>query len=87
MKKLLKINLLVFVSLVIFGCANTDDESPTSKAIVEKISFKKIANVWFEQDLEDVSPSPEDVNFDFDADEDMEAFDGLLESNIVEDST
>jgi len=73
-------------SLVMLGCANSENEEANNKPANEKVSFKAITNAWFEQAPDDEAPSPEDINFEFDADEDEMAFDKLLETNVMEDS-
>jgi len=85
MNKSIKVSILVVWGFVMLGCANSDNEEPSNKAENEKVSFKAITNTWFEQALDDQAPSPEDVNFDLDADEDETAFEGLLEENVKEE--
>ena len=72
-------------SLVMLGCANSENEEANNKPENEKISFKAITNAWFEQAPDDEAPSPEDINFEFDAEEDETAFDTLISTNVEED--
>ena len=85
MSKLTKSCVLIIAILVMLGCANSDNEEPNSKSTNEKVSFKTITNAWFEQAPDDEAPSPEDVNFEFDADEDETAFDTLISKNVEEE--
>jgi len=82
----IKTSALVILSLAMLACANNDDEEPNNKPVNEKVSFKAITNAWFDQAPDDEAPSPEDVNFEFDADEDETAFDTLLETNVMEET-
>jgi len=65
--------------------ADGNDSDDDSTNVQQKVSFKTITNAWFEQAPEDTPPSTEDVDFEFDADEDPEAFVGLLAEHVKED--
>lgn len=77
--KQLFIVALVFICLPIVACDNNDETKSADKVID---SFKTIANAWFDQAPEDEPPSPTDIRFDFDANEDPDAFNDTLSKNI-----
>jgi len=74
--KLMGLYFLFVIVIAVSGCGDSSDDSgPTA---TETVSFKGLTRAWFSQAPNDSAPTPNDIQFVFDADEDPDAFSDLI---------